>query len=92
MPCLVEELLHVEHVLLGRLEHRVEPAQDGHRQDHVAVFAAHVEVAKDVVGDAPDEARDAVELSGGGRRFRDSQGCREPSFSLTGRSSTRPRL
>jgi hypothetical protein len=36
----------VEHGLLGGLEHGVEPAQHGHGQDHVAVFAAHVEVAQ----------------------------------------------
>ena len=32
----------VEHGLLGRLEHRVEPADHRHREDHVAVLAAHV--------------------------------------------------
>jgi len=52
--------LHVEHGLLGRLQHGVEPAQDGHRQDDVAVLAPHVEVAEDVVGDAPDEVDDGV--------------------------------
>ena len=60
---LVERGLHVEHGLLGRLEHRVEAAQDGHRQDDVAVLAADVEVAQDVVGDAPDEVGDPVELN-----------------------------
>ena len=60
---LVERGLHVEHGLLGRLEHGVEPAQDGHRQDHVAVLAADVEVAQHVVGDAPDEVGDPVQLA-----------------------------
>ena len=55
---LSSDVLHVEHGLLGRLEHRVEAAQDRHRQDDVAVLAAHVQVAQDVVGDAPDEIRD----------------------------------
>ncbi len=59
----VERGLHVEHGLLGRLEHRVEPAQDGHRQDDVAVLAADVEIPQHVVGDAPDEVRDPVELA-----------------------------
>ncbi|WDT81347.1 MAG: hypothetical protein MPW14_06270 [Candidatus Manganitrophus sp.] len=53
-------LLGVEHRLLGRLEHGIQPAQHGHRQDHVAVLAALEEVAQDVVGDAPDEGDDFV--------------------------------
>ena len=55
---LVERGLHVEHGLLGRLKHGVEPAQHRHRQDHVAVLAAHIEVAQHVVRDAPDEVDD----------------------------------
>jgi hypothetical protein len=46
----------------GRLEHGVEPAQHRHRQDDVAVLAADVEVAQDVVGDAPDEADDPIDF------------------------------
>ena len=60
---LVERRLHVEHGLLGRLQHGVQPAQDGHRQDDVAVLAADVDVAQHVVGDAPDEADDLVVCS-----------------------------
>ena len=60
---LVERGLHVEHGLLGRLEHRVEPPQHGHRQDHVAVLAAHIEVAEHVVRDAPDEVGDPVQVA-----------------------------
>ncbi len=60
---LVERGLHVEHVLLGGLEHGVETAQHGHGQDDVAILAAHVQVAQDIVGDAPDEVGDPVELS-----------------------------
>jgi hypothetical protein len=52
---LVEGGFHVEHGLLGRLEDGVQPSQNGHRQDHVEVLAAHVQVAKDIVRDAPDE-------------------------------------
>jgi hypothetical protein len=58
----VERGLHVEHVLLGRLEDRVEPAQHRHRQDDVAVLAAHVEIAEHVVRDSPDEVGDPVKL------------------------------
>jgi len=43
-PRPVERRLHVEHGLLARLKDRVEPAQDRHRQDHVAVLAAYVEI------------------------------------------------
>ena len=42
---------------------RVEAAQHGHRQDHVAVLAADVEVAQHIVGDAPDEVGDPVQLT-----------------------------
>ena len=59
---LVEHGLHLEHGLLAVLQHRVQPAQHGHRQDNVAVLAADVEVAEDVVGDAPDIVRDPVQV------------------------------
>ena len=49
----VERSLHVEDRLLAALQHRVETAQHGHRQDHVAVIGAHVEVAQHIVGDSP---------------------------------------
>ena len=51
----VEHLLGVEHLLLGRLEHRVHAPDDTHRQDHVRIFAALEEVAQDIISDAPDE-------------------------------------
>jgi hypothetical protein len=41
----------------------VEPPQDGHRQDHVPVFAAHVEIAQHVIGDTPDKIRDPAEVT-----------------------------
>ena len=59
----VEGGLHVQDRLLAVLQHRVEAAQHGHRQDHVAVLAAHVEVAQDVVGDSPDVVRDPVQVA-----------------------------
>jgi hypothetical protein len=61
--CLVERGLHIEDGLLGRFYHRVEPSQDGHGQDNIAVFAANVQVAQHVVVDAPDEVCDPVKLS-----------------------------
>jgi len=60
----VEQLFRCEHRGLRVLEHGVEPAQHRHRQDHVAVFAAHVEVAQHIVGDAPDETHDSA-INGG---------------------------
>ena len=50
-------------LLLAVLEHRVQPAQHDHRQDDVAVLAADVEVAEDVVGDPPDVVRDPVQVA-----------------------------
>ena len=50
----IESRLHVKDGLLAVFQHCVEPPQYSHRQYDVAVFAAYVEVAQDVVGDAPD--------------------------------------
>jgi len=47
---------------LRRLQHGVQPANDGHRQDHVAVLPADVDVAQDVVSNTPDEAGNRVVL------------------------------
>ena len=46
----------VEHLLLRRLEHAVEPPQHGERQDHLAVLGLLV-VAPQQVRDRPDERR-----------------------------------
>ena len=47
----------------GGFQHRVETAQHHHRQDHIAILAAHIEIAQRVVGDAPDEVRDPVQIT-----------------------------
>ena len=60
---LVERRLHVEHGLLGRFEDGIEATKYGHRQDDVAVLPANVQVAEDIVGDAPDEVGDPVQLA-----------------------------
>ena len=59
----VERSLHVEDRLLAALQHRVEAAQHGHRQDHVPVLATHVEIPQDIVGDAPYVVRDPVQVA-----------------------------
>ncbi len=64
---LVQDALLVAALLLGqdltlcRLEHRVQTPDHGHGQDDVTVLAAHVNVAQDIVGDAPDKVGDPVE-------------------------------
>ena len=65
-PHLVQPGLHVQDLFFGGFEHRVEASQDGHGKDDVAVFAADVDVAEHVVGDAPDVIGDPVEVGGGG--------------------------
>src|SRR6185437_162443 len=75
----VERLLLREDLGLRRLEHGVEAAQDGHRQDDVAVLAAHVEVAEHVIGDAPDEADDGAVLAGVHERERRAGSVRQGS-------------
>ncbi|GBD25431.1 hypothetical protein HRbin30_00750 [bacterium HR30] len=62
-PLFVEQGFHGEHFLLGGFEHCIEPTDHGHRQDDVAVLAAHVKVAQHVVRDTPDEIGDPSELA-----------------------------
>ena len=57
----VEGRLHVEDGLLSVLQHGIQAAQDGHGEDDVSVLAPDVEVAQDVVGDAPDVVGDPIE-------------------------------
>ncbi len=54
----VQPGLHPEDRVFRRLQHRVQAADDRHRQDDVPVLAPHVDVPEHVVGDAPDEAAD----------------------------------
>ena len=61
MPALSSVAFIVEHGLFVGSAPRPAP-QHGHRQDHIAVLAAHIKVAEDIVGDAPDVVRDPVEL------------------------------
>ena len=42
-----------------------EAAEDGHWEDDVAVLAADVDIAEDLVRDAPDVVGDPVEVGGG---------------------------
>lgn len=72
----VEGRLHLQHRLLGGLQHGIQPAQHCHRQDHIAVLTAHVEIPKHVVGDAPDEVGDPVELALFHGRPLEPVGCR----------------
>ena len=71
----VERRLHVENSLLAVLQHCIQPAQHGHRQDHVAVFAAHIKVAQHVVRDAPDIVRNPVQVVVGHLAFAFGRGC-----------------
>src|SRR5215471_17468038 len=49
--------------LFAWLQHRIEPPQNGHRQNDVTVFAAHIKVAQDVIGNAPDEIGDPAQIA-----------------------------
>ena len=62
--CLVSRaVFHVEDGFFGRLKDRVEPSEHHHRQDHVTVFAADIEIAEYVVGDAPDEVCNPAQIA-----------------------------
>ncbi|MDT4886220.1 hypothetical protein FQZ97_1225430 [compost metagenome] len=50
----------LQHGILGWLQETVEAAQDDHRQDDVAILAAHKDVAQAVISDRPDKGNDAV--------------------------------
>ena len=62
---LVEPSLHFQNRLLGGFKHRVEAPQHGHGEDDVTVLAADVDVAEDVVRDAPDVVGDPIQVWGG---------------------------
>jgi len=52
----------LEHVVLSGGEHSIEALEHDHREDYVAVLAAHIEVAENVVGDSPEEVGDPVDV------------------------------
>ncbi len=56
----VKLLLGLQHPGLGGLQHRIQPPQHRHRQDHVRILAALEQIAQHVVGDAPQERHDPV--------------------------------
>jgi hypothetical protein len=57
---LIQRGLHIENCLLGRLQYGVQPAKYGHRQDDIAIFATHIEIAQHIVRDPPDEVCNPV--------------------------------
>ena len=59
---LLEQRLGIENGLLGRSENGVEPSQDDHRENHITVLAAHVQVAQHIVSDPSDEISDPVQI------------------------------
>jgi hypothetical protein len=60
---LIEEFFAFQHHALGRFQHRIESAQYGKRQYHIAIFAAHIHIAQTVIGDVPDEVCNPFELA-----------------------------
>ncbi len=60
---LVESLFHLEDGSLGGFQDGVEPPDDSHGQDNVAILAPDVNIPKNVVSNAPDEVGDPVELA-----------------------------
>jgi len=58
--CFIEHGLGIEHFLLRWFKYCIEPAQDAHWQDNIAVLATNEEITKDIVCDAPDEGNDFV--------------------------------
>ena len=84
---LVEHFLYFKDALFGRLQYRVEPAQDRHGENDVRIFAAFEKVAQDIVSDAPDERNDFI--VGGLVHFETGRGGQRGGQACT---RTRPRL
>src|SRR5918999_1677006 len=59
---LVKLLFLREDCFFSRLQHSVETTDDGHRQNNVTVLATNIDIAQDVIGDAPDKIGDPIEL------------------------------
>ena len=60
---LVEPGLHIDDRLLCWLQHRIQPTKNHHRQDHVSILAPDVQIAKHIVGDAPDKVRNPIQIA-----------------------------
>ena len=58
----IEHFFGVQHVLLAPLQEGVQPPYHRHRQNHVPILAANVQIPQHVIRDAPDEVGDPAEL------------------------------
>src|SRR5439155_5836509 len=54
---LVQRGLQLENRVLSRLQDCIQATENCHRQDYVPILAPDIEVAKNVVSDAPNEVR-----------------------------------
>ena len=54
----VQRLLHFDHCVASWFKHAVESPQDSERQNNIAILTAHVQVAKHIIGNAPDQGDD----------------------------------
>jgi hypothetical protein len=48
--------------LLGRIQHCIQAPENDHWQDKIAISAANIEIAQDIIGDAPDEVGNPIEV------------------------------
>ncbi|BFU91373.1 MAG: hypothetical protein NTAFB01_25600 [Nitrospira sp.] len=58
--CHIEHLLGVQHLLLGRLEHRIHAPDDAHRQNHIRILAPLKQIPKDIIRNTPDKGDNLV--------------------------------
>jgi hypothetical protein len=63
MPALSSEVFISITAFFRRLQNRVKAAKHRHRQNNVAIFAAHVEIPQHIVGDAPDKIRYPIKIT-----------------------------
>ncbi len=58
----IQQILPLQHVLLGGLEHGVHAPDHAHGQDYIGIPAALEQIAQDIIGNAPDEENDFIVL------------------------------
>jgi hypothetical protein len=60
---IVKRLLHVQYCLLCWFENGVKAADNDHGQNNVPILATNIDISENVVGNAPDEIRNPVQVT-----------------------------
>ncbi len=63
-PRLIQPRMRLQHLLLRRLQHRIQPPDHHHRQDHIAVLSFDIDIAQHIVRDSPNKIHQLRVLRG----------------------------